>query len=156
MSYLFQVVETEPQAAVVIRKVTSANNLPTVVEETFSTIVEYISKKEGLSLGAAFIAYYSMDENNLEVEIGFPVSEEIPGEGDIVCTKIPGGKRVVGYYKGSYAYMTYLYDEMLKWILLKGLEPSSLVYEYYFNSPQNVSENELLTKIEFLLKTPSK
>lgn len=156
MSYLFQVVETEPQAAVVIRKVTSANNLPTVVEETFNTIVEYISKKEGLSLGAAFIAYYSMDENNLEVEIGFPVSEEIPGEGDIICTKIPGGKRVIGYYKGAYSYMTYLYDEMLKWILLKGLEPSSLVYEYYFNSPQNVSENELLTKIEFLLKTPSK
>lgn len=156
MSYLFQVVETEPQAAVVIRKVTSANNLPTVVEETFNTIVEYISKKEGLSLGAAFIAYYSMDENNLEVEIGFPVSEEIPAEGDIICTKIPGGKRVIGYYKGAYSYMTYLYDEMLKWILLKNLEPSSLVYEYYFNSPQNVSENELLTKIEFLLKSPSK
>lgn len=156
MSYLFQVIETEPQAAVAIRKVTSANNLPTVVEEVFSAIVEYISKKEGLSLGPAFIAYYSMDENNLEVEIGFPVSEEIPGEGEIICTEIPGGKRVVGYYKGAYAYMTYLYDEMLKWILLKGLEPSSLVYEYYFNSPQDVPENELLTKVEFLLKTPSK
>ncbi len=155
MSYLFQVIETEPQDAVVIRKVTSANNLPTVVEEVFNTIVEYISKKEGLSIGPAFIAYYSMDENNLEVEIGFPVSEEITSEGDIICTKIPGGKRVVGYYKGAYAYMTYIYDEMLKWILLKGLEPSSLVYEYYFNSPQNVPDNELLTKIEFSLKSPS-
>ncbi len=156
MSYLFQVIETEPQDAVVISKVTTAQNLPTVVEEVFNTIVEYISKKEGLSLGPAFIAYYSMDENNLEVEIGFPVNEEIAGEGEIRCTKIPGGKRVVGYYKGAYAYMTYIYDEMLKWILLKGLEPSSLVYEYYFNSPQNVPENELLTKIEFSLKSPSK
>jgi effector-binding domain-containing protein len=156
MSYLFQVIETEPQSAVVMRKVTSANDLPKVVEEVFNNIVEYVSKKEGLSLGPAYIAYYSMDENNLEVEIGFPVSEEIPGEGEITCTKIPGGKRVVGYYKGAYAYMTYLYDEMLKWILLNNLEPSSLVYEYYFNSPQDVPENELLTKVEFLLKTPSK
>lgn len=155
MSYLFQVVETQPQAAVAIRKVTSANNLPTLVEEVFNTIVEYISKKEGLALGPAYIAYYSMDEDNLEVEIGFPVSKEIKGEGDIICTKIPGGKRVVGYYKGPYAYMTHLYDEMLKWILLNDLEPSSIAYEYYFNSPQQVTDNELLTKIEFLLKTPS-
>lgn len=155
MSYLFQVVETKPQPAVTIRRLTSANNLPTIVEEVFNTIVDYISKKEGLALGPAFIAYYSMDENNLDVEIGFPINEEIEEHGDIKCSEIPGGQRVVGYYKGAYGYMTYVYDEMLKWILLNGLEPSSLVYEYYFNSPQNVPENELLTKIEFLLKTPS-
>lgn len=155
MSYLFQVVETQPQAAIAIRKKTSANDLPKVVEEVFNTLVEYISKKEGLALGPSYIAYYSMDENNLDVEIGFPVNKEINGEGDIISTKIPGGKRVVGYYKGAYAYMTHLYDEMLKWILLNDLEPSTIAYEYYFNSTQQVPENELLTKIEFLLKTPS-
>lgn len=155
MSYLFQVVEIQPQTAVAIRRVTSANELPTVVEEVFNTLVEYIGKMEGLALGPAYIAYYSMDENNLDVEIGFPVNKVIKDEGEIIGTKIPGGKRVVGYYKGAYAYMTHLYDEMLKWILLNDLEPSSLAYEYYFNSPQQVPENELLTKIEFLLKTPS-
>lgn len=34
----------------------------------------------------------------------------------------------------------------------KGCEPTGVVYEYYYNSPQEVTESELLTEIEFLLK----
>jgi hypothetical protein len=30
--------------------------------------------------------------------------------------------------------------------------PAGVVYEYYYNSPMEVPESELLTKIEFVLK----
>ncbi len=31
-------------------------------------------------------------------------------------------------------------------------EPTGVVYEYYYNSPGEIPESELLTKVEFLLK----
>ena len=152
MNFLFQVMETESQHAVTIRSVTTEKDLPELVGKVFDSLMKYISKQESLALGPAFVAYHSMDEDNLEVEIGFPVGEHLEGEGDIICSRIPGGKRVVGYYKGTYAYMPYFHEEMFKWILMNDLEPNGVIYEYYFNSPGNVPDEELLTKIEFLLK----
>ena len=152
MNYLFQVMETQPQHAVAIRTMTTEKELPALVGEVFNSLMEYISKLDALAIGPAFIGYHNMDEDNLDVEIGFPVGEHLEGEGDIKGSLIPGGKRVTGYYKGAYAYMPYYHEELFKWILLNDLEPTGVVYEYYFNSPGNVPDNELLTKIEYLLK----
>ncbi len=152
MNYLFQIVETGDQHAVAIRSVTTEQELPALVGQVFNSLMEYIVKKDSLAIGPAYVAYFSSDENFIEVEIGFPVGEHLDGEGEIKDYIIPGGKRVVGYYKGSYDYLSYFHEEMFKWILLNDLEPSGVIYEYYFNSPGNIPDEELLTKIEFLLK----
>ncbi|MDD2371153.1 MAG: GyrI-like domain-containing protein [Firmicutes bacterium] len=152
MNYLFQVMETDTQNAVSIRSNTTEQELPALVGQVFNKLMEYISKKDSLAIGPAFVAYYNMDDNNIEVEIGFPVGEHLEDDGEIKGSTIPCGKRVVGYYKGAYEYMSYFHEEMFKWILLNDLEPSGVIFEYYFNSPGNIPNEELLTKIEFLLK----
>lgn len=47
-----------------------------------------------------------------------------------------------------------LYKEvqLTKYMSEKGYEPTGVVYEYYYNSPDEIPESELLTKVEFLLK----
>ena len=44
------------------------------------------------------------------------------------------------------------YAAMNGWMSDNGYVPTGVVYEFYYNSPEEVPESELLTKIEFLLK----
>ncbi len=44
-----------------------------------------------------------------------------------------------------------MYERLTRFIIEKGYNPSGVVYEYYYNSPEEVPESELLTKAEFIL-----
>jgi len=152
MSYLFQIEETEKQPVLSVQTTTSVGNLPNIVGEVYGSIVNYIIESGEEPLGPAFIAYYNMDMENLIVEIGFPVAKKIEGKGEIKLRYIPAGKKATGFYKGAYNEIGPLYEQLTLWISQKGYEPTGVVYEYYYNSPQEIPECELLTKVEFLLK----
>ncbi len=62
------------------------------------------------------------------------------------------GRAVSAMYKGPYSGMEAVYNEIFKWIGEKGYQPAGVYYEYYYNSPQEVPESELLTKIVIPLK----
>jgi len=93
-----------------------------------------------------------MDMENLNVEIGFPVTKEIEGKDDIVLRYIPAGKKATGFHKGSYGEIGPVYEQLTKFISEKGYKPTGVTYEYYYNAPDEIPESELLTKIEFLLE----
>ncbi len=152
MSYIFQIVETERQPVLSVKTTTSVGNLPNLVGTVYGSIVNYIVESGHEPLGPAFIAYYNMDMENLIVEIGFPVAIEIEGKGDIMLSYIPAGKKATGFHKGAYNEICPLYENLTIWINQKGYEPTGVVYEYYYNSPQEIPESELLTKVEFMLK----
>lgn len=152
MSYLLQIVETEEQPVLSVKTTTSVNNMPNVVGRIYSQIVNYIIEKGEEPIGPAFIAYYNMDMENLIVEIGFPITRKIEGKDDIVLRYIPAGRKATGFHKGSYGEIGPLYEQLTMLIDEKGYESTGVVYEYYYNSPNEIPESELLTKVEFLLK----
>lgn len=152
MSYIFQIVETEKQPVLSVKTTTSVGNMSNLVGTVYGSIVNYILESGHEPLGPAFIGYFNMDMENLIVEIGFPVACEFEGKGDIELRYIPSGKKATGFHKGAYNEIGPLYENLTKWISQKGYEPTGVVYEYYYNSPQEIPESELLTKVEFLLK----
>ncbi len=152
MAYMFQIIETETQPALAVRTVTSAGNLPQMVGPAYGAIIAYLAEMGQQPLGPAFIAYYNLDMEKLQVEIGFPVAQEIAGRGDIIARPIPAGKRAAVFHLGPYSELASTYDALAKWIADRGYEPTGTAYEFYYNSPAEVPESQLLTKIEFLLK----
>lgn len=93
-----------------------------------------------------------MDMENLDVELGFPVSRAFEGRGEIKAGQIAEGKQVSCMHKGPYEASAAAYDAMTGWVEEKGHIPTGVAYEFYFNSPMEVPESELLTKIVFPLK----
>lgn len=152
MSYLLQIIETEEQPVLSVKTTTPVSNMPSVVGRVYGQIVNYIVEKGEEPIGPAFIAYYNMDMENLDLEIGFPIAGEIEGKDDIVLRYIPAGRKATGFHKGAYGEISPLYERLNKFISEKGYEPTGVVYEYYYNSPEEIPESELLTKVEFLLK----
>lgn len=152
MSFVFQLIDTEKQPVLSVQTTTSLEKLSNVIGEAFGKIASYIVEAGKEPLGPAFVGYYNMDMENLQVEIGFPLHEEIEGNNEITLNYIPAGKKAVGFHKGSYSELGPFYDGMASWINQKGYEPTGVMYEYYYNSPEEIPESELLTKVEFLLK----
>lgn len=152
MSYIFQIIHTESQPVLSVQTTTAAANLPHIVGDVYASIIKHLTENGQEPLGPAFIAYHNMDMEHLLVEIGFPIAEEIDGKGEITLRFIPPGKKAVGYHKGAYHEINALYKKMAAWVEEKGLVPTGVVYEYYYNSPQEVAESELITKVEVLLE----
>jgi len=143
----------EDQHILSIRTKTTMTDLPTVIEESYSKIFDYLNELGEEPTDVPFTAYHSLDMDNLDVEMGFPVSKQLPGKDDIQAGIIPAGAQLTCTYKGPYSGMEDPYSEMFAWIKDNGYEATGVFYEYYYNSPGEVPESELLTKIVIPLKS---
>lgn len=152
MSYKFQVTEQPARPVLSIRTRTSVENLPQELGKAYGAIINYLNEIGEQPLAFAFAAYYNMDMEDLDVEMGFPVPKSIPGKGEIKSGEIPAGKQVFYLHKGPYHAMEPAYHAMMQWIEENGYTPTGVSYEFYYNSPGEVDESELLTKIMFPLK----
>ncbi|WP_094227156.1 GyrI-like domain-containing protein [Methanolobus psychrotolerans] len=139
--------EEKAQPVLSIRTRAAVRDLPRIIRENYGKIMQYLEKIGQQPACAPFVAYYNMDMEDLDLEIGFPVLRPLDGSGEINRSEIPAGKYVSMMYKGPYAGMEKPYNDMMKWIGEHGYKPKGIAYEYYYNSPMEVPESELLTRI---------
>lgn len=147
-----EVDEQKPQPILSIRVKTSLEKLPDIIGKGYHKIANYLNELGEQPADVPFTAYYNLDMQNMDVEMGFPVSKPLPGKDDIKASEIAQGKIVSCMYKGPYSAMELVYNEIFKWMGEKGYQPIGVYYEYYYNSPGEVPENDLLTRIVIPIK----
>lgn len=152
MSLKCETVVLEDQKTLCIRTRCAAKNLPDVIGKTYQEIIKHMCEKGEQPCGVPYVGYFNMDMDDLDVEIGFPVSNNIEEKGNIKMSTIPGGKYATAIHKGSYSKLTDSYNILMKWMEENKLEATYIGYEYYLNDPGEVSEDELETKILFQMK----
>jgi effector-binding domain-containing protein len=152
MRFKFELSEQKAQPVLSIRARTAVENLPKVIGESYGKIMQYLAELGEQPADAPYTAYYNLDMKDLDVEMGFPVAKPLPAKGEIESGEIPQGRYVSCMYKGAYSGMEQPYNEMFKWIAENSYEPKGVCYEYYYNSPNEVPESELLTRIAMPLK----
>lgn len=152
MGYQFELTNEKEQPVLSMRIRTAVGNLQQEFGRVYGAILQYLEEIGETTEGPAFGAYYNMDMEDLDVEIGFVMQKTIPGKGEIQAGAIPAGKQVSYLYKGDYKDMEPVYNAMAEWMTEKGLEPTGTSYEFYYNSPMEVPMSELLTKIVFPIK----
>jgi len=154
MEYDIEVIETEELPALSIRKTATASQLPQEIKAAYQIITTYLQDLGVKDAGQAYIAYYNTNMKHLDVEMGFVTDKRYPGDdGDINAETIPAGKKVSFIHKGSYKEMGLGYIAATKWMQHNQHRPTGVVYEFYLNSPENVPEEDLRTRVEFLLDT---
>ncbi len=152
MKYQCERIISEAKPAMVIRKTTAVENLPQVLGEAFTAIMNYLTKIGEYPVDAPFVTYYNLDMTQLEIDIGFPVSKPLPPEGEILPHDIPAGQYVVCLYTGPYEKMEPAYGIIMEWMNEKQYDASGIVYEFYLNGPDEVPPEKLQTRIMFELK----
>ena len=152
MSYECEIKEQSDQPVLSIRTRTPVQDIPQVLGKAYGAIAQYLGELGEQSAGPPFAAYYNMDMQNLDIEIGFPVSVKLPGKGDIEASKIPSGKVATCLYTGPYSEIEPAYNAISQWIEDNGYKPTGVVYEMYLNDPAQTPPQELKTQILFPLK----
>ncbi len=147
MSYTCQFQNQPSQPVLSVRMHTSVEKLPELLGLWFGSIANHIDALGEEPAGAPFVAYYNMDAQDLDVEIGFPVNKELPGESEIQPGEIPGGPVMSCINIGPYEKMDNAYNAMAQRIEANGKQTTGTVYEFYYNAPDEVPPQELKTRI---------
>jgi effector-binding domain-containing protein len=152
MSYNCELLERSAQPVLSIRAHTAVQNLPQVLGQSYGAIAQYLGQMGQQPAGAPFVAYYNMDMQNLDIEIGFPVASQLPGKGEIAGNEIPGGKALTCLHVGPYDKSPAAYEAMQQWLQTNACEATGVAYEFYLNDPMVTAPEALQTQIMFPLK----
>lgn len=87
MDYNFELSEKPAQHTLSIRTRTRLADLPQVIGEAYGAIIEYLNEIKEAPAGAPFTAYYNLDMEDLDVEMGFPWLNSWPAR--IVSSPVP-------------------------------------------------------------------
>lgn len=130
-----------------IRTVINFNDFPEIAGRAYEKLMEYAATKNLLFAGCPFVCYHNTNLENLEVEMGFPVANPTPGNGDdITGYTIPVQKAFSGMFLGAYEDTDPLMFEIMETAAQQGYEQQGPIYHYYLNNSDRQA-SELLTRI---------
>jgi len=152
MGYKCEVKEKKAQPVLSVRTKSAVQDLPQVLGKYYGAIAQYLGELGENPAGPPYVAYYNKDMQNLDIEIGFPVSKNLTGKEDIKMSEIPSGRFASCLYTGPYNEIEPAYNELTNWIEEKGYESTGVAYEIYLNDPSQTPPEDLKTEIYFLLK----
>ena len=154
MTYPCEIKDQAAQPTLSIRTHAAVEQLPQVFGQTYGAIMQYLGELGEQPVGMPFAAYYNMDMENLDIEIGFPVSRPLPDRGELKSGALPAGKIATTMHFGPYDSIGPAYEALTQFVQTSGYAPSGVAYEFYF-SPPETPPAEIQTQIMFpLLPVP--
>jgi effector-binding domain-containing protein len=104
----------------------------------------------GAPAGAPFGRYFEFGEDSVDVEIGIPVAEPMPGlpslsvssPGEIGNSELPGGTVAFTVHRGNYDELPDSWAHLREWIDAKGHEVGDGPWESYVDDPHDMSDIE--------------
>ena len=146
-----EIKDMKEKLALMIRKITPIQNMPSVLGECYGEIMQYVNEIGAKEPIESFVIYYNMDMSSLEIDVGFTVPEKLPDKGHIKMSSIRSGKYATALHEGPYDTLTNTYNELTAFVNEKELEVEDWVYEVYLNNPIDNPEEPPRTMIYFPL-----
>ncbi len=153
MSYQCEIVEQPAQPTLTIRTRTSVQELPQVLGKGYGDIAQYLGELRMNPVGHPFVIYYNLDMQDLDIQLGFPVPQPLPGRGDIHAARMEAGKVATCLYVGPYEDCGPAYEELSQFVKDQGYETSGAAIEYYLNNPSQPPFELAQTRIVYPLKS---
>ena len=147
-----KVIQHPEQPVLSVRTTIPVEEMPTTLGRAFGAIMAQIESLGEYPEGMPFVAYYNMDMQALDIEIGFPTARSLPGQGEVQPSSIPAGPVATCEYTGPYEELSAPYEELRAWVVEHGYEPTGISYEYYLNGPDDAPPSGYKTRIVFPLK----
>ena len=145
----------KPETALALKKTAiSMDGISETMKEGFTRLMDYLAEQGRQIAGAPYCAYTNVNEDfsQFDVELGIPVTEPVPAQGDFHMSQTCEGKAVSIMHKGAYKDMEASYMALMEYTTKNSLELTGVFYDFYLNNPADTPESELLTKIVYMVK----
>ncbi len=125
-----------------------------IMTEGYQKLWAYLAKCGKQMAGAPYCKYTNASEDfmKFDIEMGIPVSELLPEQGEFFMSRTCAGKAITATHKGAYKDIEQTYNPMMQYLVENKLESTGVYYDYYLNNPADTPESELLTKVVFPIK----
>jgi effector-binding domain-containing protein len=151
MTYHCETIDRPAQPVLSIRARTSVQDLPQALGKAYGAIMQYLGELGVPPAGAPFVAYFNMDMQDLDIEIGIPVMQPLSGRGEVQASAIPAGKSATILHTGPYPEVEAAYKALSAWVTENRYTTTGVSYEFYLNDPEQTPQQELQTQILFPL-----
>lgn len=148
MSFEIEVVDLDPQPALVIEAEVAPQDLGAELARILPTVHGHVTARSGQMAGMPFLRYLDMGAATFKIQAGVPVTEPIEGDGEIRATELPGGRTATTLFLGPYHEVGKAWDAMGAWCAEHGIEVNFGGWDVYENDPSTVPDpSELRTRI---------
>lgn len=132
-----EVIETVPRPTAVVRADVPLAELPGFFSRAFHAVFQVLERQGVAPAGPPFGLYASPPRDTVLVEAGVPVSAEISAEGEVVPSRLPGGRAASTVHVGPYDTVEQSYAVLGRWISEQGLShrPGPM-WEAYLTDPE--------------------
>lgn len=137
----------------------SHEHLPSYIGTSFVDLLEYIQKNGAELVGTPFISYLNLDQKGkprdelLDVEIGFPINQEIPSTEKFQSYHLPGYQAVRTLYIGDYDDLTESYKELIEAIKQENGIFTYRSYEYFLTDASvPLEDQETMIELTYRIK----
>lgn len=148
-----EITKQTAQPTIYIRIRMSLDSMTEDFNTGYGKLMAYLSELGESIAAPPYAAYYNSDMNDMDTEMGIPVSKPLPEKGEIKSGSIlPFEKTVSAIHKGSYDTLHKTYEKVYQYIADNKLTIAGPHYDFYISDPANTSEEEMITKVAIPIK----
>jgi effector-binding domain-containing protein len=141
-TYEVSTVTMVEQFTAVVRVTMPAAYLDGWLEGAFDAVDDYLARAGITPDGPAF-ARYAIWDGEVAVEAGYPVPVEVPGNGWVQASMLPGGPAAMVPYRGSQADLDRADEALRGWIAANDHQPAGPHWEVFHTDPLSEPDPEL-------------
>jgi effector-binding domain-containing protein len=149
MEYQVRTRETVEGPIATVRGHSSTGEMPAFFQAAYGEILRLIGGLGVRPAGPPFSIYHDPDfrEEDVDLEVGFPVSEPVESAGRVVGRVLPGGLAASTIHAGSYDEIGMAYRAIAAWIQEHGHEIAGPPREIYLSDPATTAPADYRTEI---------
>ena len=126
----------------------ATKDIATFIPGALGEIHAYLQRAGARPTGAPYLVCPQPDaDGKAEVELGWPVDRELPGEGRIEGGTLPGGRAACTEHRGTYDTIDRTYAALYEWIGRNGHTPAGPAREVYLTGPEVTDPERILTEV---------
>jgi effector-binding domain-containing protein len=146
-----EVKDVPDQLALVVRERAPLEKLPEVIPAAIDEVHGHMQTVGAAFAGPPFVVCpYPDNDGLIDLEIGWPVDRELPGEGRVELTTLPACTALSYMHRGHYQELGRSYRALDAFVEREGLTVNGAPREIYETSPEEVPDPaDWLTEIQF-------
>ncbi len=148
------VVTVDPATTAVVRGTVSLDEIRDFFDQSFSVLGEVLTNQQVSITGAAFSRYQGeVEEEPIDLEVGFPTDRAIDADGSAEAGELPGGRVARLVHAGSFDGLGDSWQRLADWIGAADLVPGDDRWEVYLTEPSpEMDPNELRTELNWTIR----
>ncbi|HEX6075862.1 MAG TPA: GyrI-like domain-containing protein [Micromonosporaceae bacterium] len=134
MEYQIESRTLAEQATAVMRASLPVARVGEWLQHTYRDVAGYLDRA-GVAITGPPIARYTIHDDVMDLEAGFPVGQPTVAEGGVVPSSLPAGSAAVTTHYGRYEDLAAAHDAVMRWLRDNGHQPRGSHWEVYYTDP---------------------